>query len=393
MLSLGVSHLDEILGGGVREGSGVAFVGSLEYDNVVLMHQAVLKALERGKRVLIVDFRQPLPKLLEELMSHGIDYTPFLESSLTILDGYSNLYGGSVSTGRKVLPNPLDLGITTAIIRETLQSGDYDILVVDDVTAQYTLQPNPKAYVKAVVRLVNSVKSLGKTTFVGICSDVFERSDLAAMLIPFDYVVEVSKGKVRVKRSLQPLRIAEPSFAYVRTEEGIKPIREYCQSLEGIKAQLRAGENGTLWLKDSRARIVCEDSWRSLIEVVYDFLGQEKGRKLLYAWGKKMFLGYGEDEKRHNPSIKKALEDVFRFTMASGGGKLELVELSDSLVIVRGKALFPSGMGYSCPLHSSYAGLLAQFLTEFTGERWEGEETKCEAMGAEHCEFVLRKVD
>ncbi|AHL22242.1 MULTISPECIES: V4R domain-containing protein [Thermococcus] len=392
MLSLGVRQLDDILGGGVEEGSSVAFVGSIEYDNVILMHQAVLEALKAGKRVLVVDFRQPPSTLLKELRNHGIDYEPFLDDSLTILDGYSNLYGQGIQGGRNVLPNPLDLGITTAIIREALQGDEYDILVIDDVTSQYTLQSSPKIYIKAVVRLVNSVKSLGKTTFVAVCSDVFEKSDLAAILIPFDYVVEVSKGVVEVKRSLQPLRVVEPKFAYMRTRNGISPMKEHYQSLEGLKAQLRAGENGTIWLKDLRVQILEEVTERSLIETVYDFLGPEKGKELLYTWGKKQFIGYGEYSKRHNTSIEEALEDIFKFTIASGGGKLELVELSDSVIIIRGTNLFPSGKGYPYPFHPNYAGSLAQFLTEFTGERWEGEETKCEAMGAEHCEFVLRKV-
>ncbi|WP_297467048.1 V4R domain-containing protein [Thermococcus sp.] len=393
MLSLGVRQLDEVLGGGVEEGSSVAFVGSIEYDNIILMHQAVIEALKAGKRVLVVDSRQPVKTLLKELKNHGIDYEPFLGESLTILDGYSNLYGQTVQSGKNVLPNPLDLGITTAIIKEELNRGNYDVLVIDDVTAQYTLQSNQKAYIKAIVRLANSVKSIGKTTFVAVCSDVFEKSDLAAILIPFDYIVEVSGGVVEVKRSLQPLRVVEPKFAYIKTREGISPIKEHYQSFEGLKAQLRVGEDGTLWLKDSRIQITGENAERSLIETVYDYLGLEKGKELLYTWGKKQFLGYGEYSRRHTTSVERALEDIFKFTMAGGGGKLELVELSDSVVIIRGTSLFPGGKGYPYPLHPNYAGSFAQFLTEFTGERWEGEETKCEAMGAEHCEFVIRKVE
>ncbi|WP_456423568.1 V4R domain-containing protein [Thermococcus sp.] len=392
MLSLGVKPLNDTLGGGVEEGSSVAFVGSMEYDNVILMHQAVFEALKDGKRVLMVDFRQPPSTLLRELENHGVDYEQFLDKSLTILDGYSNLYGQGVHGGKNVLSNPLDLGITTAIIRELLQRENYDLLVIDDVTAQYTLQTNPKAYIKAVVRLVNSVKLLGKTTFVAVCSEVFEKSDLAAILIPFDYVIEVSMGVIEVKRSLQPLSVVEPKFAYMRTRKGIIPVKEHYQSLEGLKAQLRAGENGTIWLKDVRVQIVDESAERSLIEAIYDYLGPEKGKELLYIWGKKQALGYGKHSKRHTSSVRDALEEVFRFTLAGGGGKLELVELSDSVVIIRGTNLFPSGKGYHYPFHPNYAGFLARFLTEFTGERWEGEETKCEAMGAEYCEFVLRKV-
>ncbi|WP_297521029.1 V4R domain-containing protein [Thermococcus sp.] len=395
MISLGVKQLDDIIGGGVEEGSSIAFVGSIEYDNVILMHQAAHEALKKGKRVLIVDFRQPPSKLLKELRNHGVDYGDFLGKSLTILDGYSNLYGHGKG-GENVLPDPLDLGITTAIIKEALQRGEYDILVIDDVASQYVLQSDAKGYVKAIVRLVRSAKSLGKTVFVAVCADVFEGSSLAAVLLPFDYVVDVAGGVVEVKRSPQPLKVAEPKFSYVRNREGIRLRKELYQSVEGLKAHLQPGEGGTLWLRalvDQRVQVREEETEKRLIETIYDFLGPDRGRELLYVWGRKQFVGYGEYSKRHSTGVREALEDLFKFTLASGGGKLELVELSDSLVVIRGKNLFPGGEGYHYPLHPNYAGSFAQFLTEFTGKPWEGEETKCEAMGAEHCEIVLRKVE
>lgn len=180
MLSLGLRELDEMLGGGVEEGSSVAFIGSIEYDNIILMHQAVLEALKAGKKVLLVNFRQPPQTLLRELRNYGIDYGPYLDGPLTLMDGYSNLYGTGEQGGKNVIPNPLDLGITTAIIKDVLQKENYDILAIDDVTSQYTLQSNPKTYIKAVVRLINSVKFFGKASFVAINTDVFEKPDLAA---------------------------------------------------------------------------------------------------------------------------------------------------------------------------------------------------------------------
>ena len=249
------------------------------------MHQAVFEALKDGKRVLMVDFRQPPSTLLRELENHGVDYEQFLDKSLTILDGYSNLYGQGVRGGKNVLSNPLDLGITTAIIRELLQRENYDLLVIDDVTAQYTLQTNPKTYIKAVVRLVNSVKLLGKTTFVAVCSEVFEKPDLTAILIPFDYVVKVSNGVISVKRSLRPLRIPEPEFSYVRTKRGLLPTGEYYSSFEGLKSHLKFGEDGVILLGGTRVQIVDEKAERALVETAYGFLGVERGREFLYAWG------------------------------------------------------------------------------------------------------------
>ncbi|WP_457742314.1 V4R domain-containing protein [Thermococcus sp.] len=392
MIPVGIKPLDTALGGGIKEGSTVAFVGSIEYDHVILMHQTVLNALKKGNKVLLVDFRQPPHMLLEELKNHGIDYAPYIENgSLLILDGYSNLYGQGTHTGRNVLPNPLDLGITTALIRETINKDGFDLFVIDDLTSHYILQPNPKSYVKAVVRLVNSVKFAGVGVLAATCSDVFTRSDLTAILIPFGYIIETSEGILRLKRSPYPIYIPEPIFRYIRTRDGIISAREYYSRFEGLKSHLKMDEKGRIMLDNLRVQIVDEYSERALIETVYDFLGPEEGKTFLYSWGKKQYVGQKKLSKRYPTDLREALEDVLSLTEASGGGILEIVELSKERIIIRGTNLFPNGRGYPYPLHVHYAGSIAQFLTELTGDEWEGKETKCEAMGADYCEFVFER--
>lgn len=50
MLKTGIRQVDDALDGGIIESSAVAFVGSLEYDNIILMHQVALNALKDGKK-------------------------------------------------------------------------------------------------------------------------------------------------------------------------------------------------------------------------------------------------------------------------------------------------------------------------------------------------------
>ncbi|AMQ19186.1 V4R domain-containing protein [Thermococcus peptonophilus] len=385
-----IKQVDDALNGGIMESSAVAFVGSLEYDNVILMHQVTLNALKDGKKVLLVTFRHAPNTLLKETEHNGINYAPFIEDgSLVILDGYTNLYAPGQKQGENILSNPLDIGITTAVIRNSLSRGEFDVLVIDDLTAQYTLQPNPKGYIKTLVRLMNSVKSLGVTAMAALCGDVFEKVDLAAALIPFDYVLEVSRGKIIITRSIQPLKIAKPVFPYVRTSEGIKLVLEEYTTVEGIKKRLRAEPDGTLWLDWERVEIITEESERATIETAYEFLGPEKGKEFLYLWGKKQFIGIGKDAKRRTDNLRSALKEIALLTRSSGGGTIEIIEVREDLIVITGKKLFPGGKGSPLPYHVHYAGSIAQFLTEFTGKKWEGKETKCEAMGADHCEFVF----
>lgn len=99
-----IKQVDDALNGGIMESSAVAFVGSLEYDNVILMHQVTLNALKDGKKVLLVTFRHAPNTLLKETEHNGINYAPFIEDgSLVILDGYTNLYAPGQKQGENIL--------------------------------------------------------------------------------------------------------------------------------------------------------------------------------------------------------------------------------------------------------------------------------------------------
>ncbi|NJE60175.1 hypothetical protein E3E51_00100 [Thermococcus sp. 21S7] len=387
-----MERLDEMFGGGIEEGSSVAFIGSICRDNIILMHQLVSNVLNAGYRVLLVEFRQSVDVLRKELLHYNIDYSPFVETGmLRILDGFSNLYGVERIQGVNVLSNPLDLGITSAVIRDTMVSGDFDFLVIDDLNVLYTLQSNPKTYLRAIVRLVNSIKSRGFQTFGAFSEDVFEGSDLTAGLMPFDYVLDVREGYITVRRSLQPMKIAVPRIPYVKTERGLEPIWGRHETLESMRKDLWLDEEGNLWLGNSRVQIIDEKSEASLIEFVYEYLGPEEGKRFLYLWGKKEFFGIGKAIRNYHTSLREALETSSTMTESSGGGRLELVEIGEGIVIMRGKNLFPRSTGHAYPFHVHYAGEIAQLLSEFTGEQWEGEEVKCQAMGSDYCEFVFKR--
>ncbi|WP_246112280.1 V4R domain-containing protein [Thermococcus aciditolerans] len=392
MIPLGMKRLDEVLGGGIEEGSSLAFVGSICRDNIVLMHQLVFNLLKAGYRVLIVEFRQSPDMLRKELLHYNIDYSGFVENGqLRIFDGFSNLYGVERIQGANVLSNPLDLGITSAVIRDTMSGGGFDFLVIDDLNVLYTLQSNSKAYLRAIVRLVNSIKRKGFQTFAAFSEDVFERSDLTAGLMPFDYVFEVKDGYITLRRSLQPLKVPSPRMPYVKTELGVEDILERHTTLESIKRDLWLDEMGNLWLGDTRVQLINEDSEASLVEFVYEYLGPEDGKRFLYLWGRKEFIGIGRAARNQYDNLRDALLSVKFATESSGGGRIEIVEVQEDFVVLRGRNLFPSRKGYSYQFHINYAGELSQFLTEFTGEQWEGEEVKCQSIGSEYCEFVFRR--
>ncbi|ASJ07261.1 V4R domain-containing protein [Thermococcus pacificus] len=387
-----MERLDEILGGGIREGLNVALIGSFDEDNLLLMHQMAYNLLKSGHRILVAEFRQAPDVLKEWLSYYGIKYDDYIENGrLKILDGFTNLYSSQPVRGEGIIPNPRDLGITAGIIQNELTSGNYDVLIIDDLTVLYALHSDKDAYIRVIIRFINSIKKLGRQVFAGINSEVTEKGDLAKLLLPFEYVIEVANGRIKPLRSYYPLRLPAGHIPYRKTENGLESTWDSYLSLQELKNSLYLDDEGNLWSGSDKVQIINEESEASLIEFVYHYLGPGEGRKFLYLWGRYEFRGVGEAYKNIHESLRAVLEDIAASTETSGGGRLEIVQLEDDLVVLRGRNLFPRIKGFKHPAHVNYAGEIAQLLEEYTGEKWEGDETRCQAMGHNYCEFVFRR--
>ena len=142
MISTGIQRLDNILNGGIREENSIRFSGLFDEDHRILMHQFVLSLLTQNYKVLLVEFKQTPNSLMEWLNEYGIDYSQSIESKkLRVLDGYPNIYSKVTISDTNMLPNPLDLPITTAIIKDILIKGKYNFLVIDDLSVLYADLP------------------------------------------------------------------------------------------------------------------------------------------------------------------------------------------------------------------------------------------------------------
>ncbi|BAA30219.1 ATPase domain-containing protein [Pyrococcus horikoshii] len=390
-LKTGIPALDRILGGGFEKGCNIALVGGMDNDHILLTHQLTNAFLSSGKKVLLVELRQDPASLIKWLSQYNINYEEYLEDGdLKILDGFSNLYSPASISGPDVLPNPLDLGITTAIIRDNVSKEKYDILVFDDITSLYALQTDYKAYVRVIVRLTNSIRKLGASSLVAINSDVLSIQDLSMILMPFEYLIEIREGMIRFKRSFSFINV--PGVPYVKTNKGIIPIEDVLKDAVSIRDSLVLTSDGVLKLGEGRVQLIGETSERSLIEFVYRFLGPEKGREFLYGWGRHEVEHLEIPKIESVEEIKEILEEAFEVTRSTGGGILRIVEATKDIIIVEGKNLFPHIRNFPYPAHVHYAGYMAKLLEKATGERWEGEEIKCESQTNDKCIFILRRV-
>ncbi|MFA4662557.1 V4R domain-containing protein [Pyrococcus kukulkanii] len=397
-VSSGLETLDQILGGGFEKTHNIAIVGSIDNDHVLLLHQLVMSFLSQGYKVLLIEFRQDVNSLVKWLESYGINYNKSIkEGKLKILDGFSNLYSPTHIAGTNILPNPMDLSITTAIIRDSVVKDAYDFVVIDDLTSLYTLQTEQKAYIRVVVRLVNSIKRFGASTLASLNSDVLSTQDLSMLLIPFEYVLETKNETITIRRSFLPLKINQTSIPYIRSNIGIIPAQDAFKSVDRVKEALILDNTGALIMGGVRVQIVEEYSEAALIEFIYQFLGLEHGREFLYRWGKYEMtnLPINQDVIKNLPkieAIKRILEDSFEFTKATGGGILRILDISEDRIVIEGKNLFPGLRNFPYPAHLNYVGALTRLVEKLTGEIWEGEEVECESQGHKRCLFVIKRL-
>ncbi|MFA4647500.1 ATPase domain-containing protein [Pyrococcus kukulkanii] len=394
----GLKTLDQILGGGFEKTHNVAIVGGIDNDHVLLLHQLVMSFLSQGYKILLIEFRQDVNSLIKWLEPYGMNYTKFIkEGKLKILDGFSNLYSPTHVAGANILPNPMDLSITTAIVRESVVKEAYDFVVIDDLTSLYTLQTDQRAYIRVVVRLVNSIKRFGASTLASLNSDVLSTQDLSMLLIPFEYVLEAKNGTITIRRSFLPLKINQTSIPYIRGNTGIMLAQDSFKSVDKVKESLILDNTGALIMGGVRVQIIEEYSESALIEFIYQFLGPERGKEFLYRWGKYEMttLPLDQDTIKNLPrieAIKRILEDSFEFTKATGGGLLRILDLSEDRIVIEGKNLFPSLRNFPYPAHLNYVGALTKLIERLTGEIWEGEEVECESQGHRRCLFVIKRL-
>lgn len=392
VLSTGIGRLDEVLRGGVREGYSLLFTGSFHDDHIILMHQFVKALLEQGKRVLLVEFRQDIDGLKRWLKNFGVDYGNF--KNIAILDGYTNLYSPTPISGPGVISNPRDLPITTAIIRDELEKGKYDYLVLDDLSVLYAMSIIKEEFLRIIIRFINTLQISGIPTVASFTTSLASQSESTLLTLPFGYIIHVDTQKHRVFVEKAPHPISSVNnFRYVRTEQGIIPAWELYESVERIKEALHLDDEGILWQEDVRIQIIDESSEASLLESIIEYFGYEKARDFLYFWGVKDADEIARADKAIYKNLRESLDRLSHSTKISGGGVFQIALVEEDVVVVRGKNLFPRIPNFGKAVHWHDAGYITRIVEEWAGGKWKGEEVKCEAKGDPYCEFVIKRVE
>lgn len=392
MINTEIRILNSILRGGVREGNSIMFSGSFNDDHRILMHQFIFALLKQDYRVLLVEFKQNPKSLLKWLKEYKIDYNKFIEKEqLKIIDGHTNLYAKTQVVGKEVLSNPMDLPITTAILRRELTSKGYNFLVMDDLSILYAVLPSKDEFFKITVRFINSLLLEGIATITSFIEKLASPTEFSLLTLPFGYVISIEDDKVRIKKAPHPIGPVD-YFKYIKTDEGIKSYEEHYESLEKIKESLYLDDEGILWNGNQRVQVIDEESEAKLIESLFEYYGSQSAKKFMYFWGREEFLGRGKLYLQIYRSLDKVLKRIIHDTKVTGGGTLEIGHIEEDIIIIRAKNLFPRIPNFGEQIHLHDVGGLTQIIEEVIGGKWEGDEVKCEAKGDSYCEFIIKRV-
>jgi len=154
-ISTGIEILDEMLAGtGIRGGSVAQISGRTGTGKTLLAASIVRSACDAGNRVLYVSFEESARELLDNVASPGIDLSSQFSDADASVDGPLQIEATRAAE--------LSLeGHLVNLIR-LVERRQPDLLVLDPVSSLRE-QGSLNEAKAAIVRLVNHVKSLGKT--------------------------------------------------------------------------------------------------------------------------------------------------------------------------------------------------------------------------------------
>ena len=148
--SSGNKTLDEMLGGGYRQGSTVLVAGPTGCGKTTLACTFTLGAGGRGERTLYVSFEEGLESLLSTMRSPGLDLTPLVEAGMLQI----------------LTAMPESMGVEEHLLRilRAIERFRPEHLVVDAISAAKRMGADTAAF-DFLIRLLGACRERGITCF------------------------------------------------------------------------------------------------------------------------------------------------------------------------------------------------------------------------------------
>lgn len=240
-LSSNIKELDQLVGGGIERGTSTLLMGPAGSGKSSLAVQYAITAAENGECASIFAFDEGLRTMITRTKGMGSDLEKHIKS-------------GKI-TVKQIDPAELSPGEFMHLVRESVESGDAKVIVIDSLNGYLNAMPEERFLVIQMHELLSYLGQLDVVTFLvvaqhgllGVAMDtVVDVSYLADNVILHRYFE--SRGDVRQALSVVKKRTGahERSIRELRiTNEGLKvgaPLRDFQGVLTGVPMIL-SGQN------------------------------------------------------------------------------------------------------------------------------------------------------
>jgi circadian clock protein KaiC len=216
LLSTGVAHLDDMLGGGLSPGTNVLLNGPSGIGKTSTAACCGLSALKRGEKAAYFLFDEGKATMLARARAMGMDLQPFIEN------GQLQVW--------QMDPAELSPGQFTNWVKAVVERDGVRFLAIDSLNALLQAMPHEKYLVLQMHELLGYLNSKGALTMLvlgqhGIVGDIrgdVDLSYLSDVILLFRYFE--AEGKV----------FKAVSVAKSRTTEHEASIREFRLGRSGI---------------------------------------------------------------------------------------------------------------------------------------------------------------
>jgi circadian clock protein KaiC len=170
LVSTGLEHFDEMLGGGISPGTNTLFNGPSGVGKTTTALRCALTAIERGDKVAYYLFDEGKATMLKRSRSMGMDLSPHLQS------GALQIF--------QIDPAELTPGQFASWVRKAVETDGVRFLVIDSLNAFLQAMPGEKYLLLQMQEMLSYLNQQGVITMLilgqhGIVGDVRSEIDLS----------------------------------------------------------------------------------------------------------------------------------------------------------------------------------------------------------------------
>jgi circadian clock protein KaiC len=194
----GILELDQLAGGGLRQGTSVLIMGPAGTGKTTLAALYAYKCVERGDKAVIFTFDEGLDTLLDRVALMGMDLQPYIDKGLLFV--------------QQVDPSEMSPGEFMWKVREVVERLDARVVVVDSLTGYIDAMPESEFLTIQMHEMLSYLNRQGVLTLLTLAqhgiigaytqtpADISYLADTVVLLRYFEFKGAIKKAISVVKQ-------------------------------------------------------------------------------------------------------------------------------------------------------------------------------------------------